>query len=47
VQPGVKATLYDVNDSPGSDRLVLTSDEPNLANRGFNDKASEIWIQLI
>jgi hypothetical protein len=44
VPSGLRATLYDDENWNGAS-LVLTSDEPNLNNRGFNNIVSSIIIQ--
>jgi hypothetical protein len=40
-----KVTLYEHNN--GGSTLVLTSDEPNLVNRGFNDVVSSIRVEKL
>ena len=46
VPPGLRATLYDdENWNWNGSTLVLTSDEPNLNNRGFDNIISSITIQ--
>jgi hypothetical protein len=44
IPPGLRATLYDDEKYDGA-TLVLTSDEPDLNNRGFDNVVSSIIIQ--
>ena len=49
VPSGFRVTLYehDINWYNGGNTLVLTSDEPNLPNRGFNDVVSSIKVERV
>jgi len=46
VQPGVKATIYEGSHFTGNSKLI-TSDQPNVANIGFNKSISSIHVELI